>query len=98
MTEQQVFKVAEVYILKTQENILGIEFVFTDNVLNKGGATSVLDYTSQALNSSAWVYNTISRVEEKDAQINTQPESDGGENTKAPPPIEPTTDKPDEDS
>ena len=94
MSEQQVVKVAEVFVVKTDEQILGVEAAFTENVLNKGGASTVLDYARQALDNSAWVYNTINRVEDRDAQTDTQPEGDGGGDTQAPPPIDTASDEP----
>lgn len=98
MSEQQVIKVAEVFVVKDEDKILAVEAAFTENVMNKGGASTVLDYARQALNNSAWVYNTINRVEDRDAQTDTQPEGDGGGDTQAPPPIDGASDEPEGDS
>ena len=83
MSETTVTKVAELYVVSNDEELLGVECAFDDNVRNKMGAAQVLDLTRAALNTSGWVTQTVMRV--SDAQDDGEPEDDGGENSASPP-------------
>lgn len=73
--QPQMVHVGDLYIVKNGEQILGVETVFTENVLNKQGAVLVLDNLKGALNSTGWTMNTVMRVQDReqgDAQVDTQ--------------------------
>ena len=73
--------VGNVMLAKRGDEFTGVELVFTKNVMNRVGATSVLDTLRNAMNASAWTTNTIMRVEDGHAQINTQ--ANNGSDTDA---------------
>ena len=78
--EPQMVHVGDLYIVKNGEQILGVETVFTDNVLNKQGAVLVLDNLKGALNSTGWIMNTVMRVQDReqgDAQVDTEADDSG---------------------
>lgn len=85
--EPQTVHVGDLYIVKNGDQILGVETLFTENVLNKQGAVLVLDNLKGALNSTGWTMNTVMRVqnrEQGDAQTNTETSEDsdtGAEST-----------------
>lgn len=73
--QPQMVHVGDLYIVKNGEQILGVETLFTENVLNKQGAVLVLDNLKGALNSTGWTMNTVMRVQDReqgDAQTNTE--------------------------
>jgi len=85
--QPQMVHVGDLYIVKNGEQILGVETLFTENVLNAQGAVLVLDNLKGALNSTGWTMNTVMRVqnrEQGDAQTNTETSEDsdtGAEST-----------------
>lgn len=86
MSEQQkepmMVHVGDLYIVKRDEQILGVETIFTDNVLNKSGAILVLDNMKAALNNTGWTLNTVMRVQDKEQQnAQTDVEADNSGDT-----------------
>ena len=83
MSDPTVTKVAELYVVSNDEELLGVECAFDENVRNKLGAAQVLDLTRAALNTSGWVTQTVMRVE--DAQDDGESEVDSVEDSASPP-------------
>ena len=85
--EPQTVHVGDLYIVKNGDQILGVETLFTENVLNAQGAVLVLDNLKGALNSTGWTMNTVMRGKDReqgDAQTNTETSEDsdtGAEST-----------------
>jgi len=76
--------VGSVYLTKDEEGkINGVEIGFTENVTNQSGACFVLDSVRGGLNSSAWIGQTISRVENKDAQADENATEGGDTDAKS---------------
>lgn len=69
--------VGNLMLAKRGDEFTGVELVFTKNVMNRVGATSVLDTLRNAMNASAWTTNTIMRVDDGNAQIDTQADGSG---------------------
>ena len=87
MSEQKAIKVGEVYMMQEGDNFVGLEVGFTDAVLNRQGATMVLDNMRNAMNSSGWIAQTILRapVGEENAQTDEEANQDGDPDTKVTP-------------
>ena len=87
MSEQKAIKVGEVYMMQEGDNFVGLEVGFTDAVLNRQGATMVLDNMRGAMNSSGWIAQTILRapVGEENAQTNEEANQDSDPDTKVTP-------------
>ena len=87
MSEQKAIKVGEVYMMQEGDNFVGLEVGFTDAVLNRQGATMVLDNMRGAMNSSGWIAQTILRapVGEENAQTDEEANQDGDPDTKVTP-------------
>lgn len=87
MSEQKAIKVGEVYMMQEGDNFVGLEVGFTDAVLNRQGATMVLDNMRGAMNSSGWIAQTILRapVGEENAQTDEETNQDGDPDTKVTP-------------
>ena len=88
--QPEFVKVADVWMVKNDDQFVGLEMTFTQNVYNKDGAMTVIDFMKNSILNTRWLFATINRVEDKDAPTNAQPESDGSESPKAPPPSDAT--------
>ena len=86
MSEPEMIKVGEVFVVQQESKLVGAEIAFTENVRNKQGAATALDLVRGAMNNSGWIAQTIMRVEDKvDAQTDTSAEGERGEDNQTPP-------------
>ena len=86
MSEAEMIKVGEVFVVQQDSKLVGAEIAFTENVRNKQGAATALDLMRGALNNSGWITQTVMRVEDKvDAQTDASAEGERGEDNKTPP-------------
>jgi len=74
---EELIKVADVYLVKNDENFTGCNVGFVDSVKNKRGAALVLDMLRQSMNSSAWTTMSIMAVRDQDAQADQGAENGG---------------------
>lgn len=79
----ELIKVAEVFLVKENEQFVGVELGFNENVLNKRGAASVLDTLRSGLNNAGWVTSTVMRVEDREENAPSEPEGSAGGDTGA---------------
>lgn len=82
---EELIKVADVYLVKNEDNFTGCNVGFNESVKNKRGAALVIDMLRQSMNSSAWTTMTVMAVRDQDAQ--TDEGTADGRNS-APPPDE----------
>ena len=86
MSEAEMIKVGEVFVVQQDSKLVGAEIAFTENVRNKQGAATTLDLVRGAMNNSGWIAQTIMRVEDKqDAQTDTSAEGERSEDNQTPP-------------
>ena len=75
--EMKTVKVAEVYLVEQDNQIVDLAMAFTDAVRNPNGAVHTLDLCRNALNSSGWVTKTVTSVPDRsdDAALSGNPET-----------------------
>ncbi len=79
--EMKTVKVAEVYLVEQDNQIVDLAMAFTDAVRNPNGAVHTLDLCRNALNSSGWVTKTVTSVPDRsdDAALPSDPETADGD-------------------
>lgn len=79
--EMKTVKVAEVYLVEQDNQIVDLAMAFTDAVRNPTGAVHTLDLCRNALNSSGWVTKTVTSVPDRsdDAALPSEPETADGD-------------------
>lgn len=82
--EMKSVKVAEVFLIEQDNQIVDLAMAFTDAVTHPNGAVHTLDLCRNALNSSGWVTKTVTSVQDKsdDAPLSSDPEATEGSATK----------------
>lgn len=89
--QAEMVHVGNVYMVKTNENFVGLEIGWTENVLNRQGAASVLDMIRNMMSKSGWIAQSVLRAPEieqpigpevTDAQTDEQAGGDSNQDAK----------------
>jgi len=74
-------KVGEIVLIKEGDEFVGVEVGFAPSVMAKAGAVTVLNMLKGAMENTGWVFNTIGRV--ADAQADEEPSEGGDTNAES---------------
>ena len=82
----QTIKVGEIVLIKKGDEYVGTEIVWGENVLNRSGATYILDMLQSMFTKTGWVTQTILRAPENqgEAEVDAQMEEAADQSSDAP--------------
>ena len=81
--EMKTVKVAEVFLIEQDNQIVDLAMAFTDAVTHPNGAVHTLDLCRNALNSSGWVTKTVTSVPDRSDDAALSSEEDAAKNEDA---------------
>ena len=81
--EMKTVKVAEVFLIEQDNQIVDLAMAFTDAVTHPNGAVHTLDLCRNALNSSGWVTKTVTSVPDRSDDTALSSEEDAAKNEDA---------------
>ncbi len=74
--DYQTIKVGDLVLIKKDDEYVGTEIVWNENVLNRSGATFILDMLQNMFTKTGWVTQTLLRAPEnkQEAEVDAQTE------------------------
>ena len=72
--DYQTIKVGDLVLIKKDDEYVGTEIVWNENVLNRSGATFILDMLQNMFTKTGWVTQTLLRAPEnkQEAEVDAQ--------------------------
>jgi hypothetical protein len=86
--DRKAVDIGNVYAIVNDEKLEGVEINFNANLRGADAAVTVLNNLNASLHNAGWVANSVMKVAQRDAQVQSNGDQDGDNNIEATEPDE----------